>query len=69
MQTERLASLERKHKDLHMRIEALEAERAPDKYIKPLKIEKLQLKDEIAKLRDDIYTHGMTTPGDTAYDV
>lgn len=54
MQTGRLASLKRKHKDLHMRIEALEAENAPDKYIKPLKVEKLQLKDKIAKIENSV---------------
>jgi len=50
MQTGRLASLESKHKDLHSKIEALEAEKAPDKYITPLKKEKLALKDEIERI-------------------
>jgi hypothetical protein len=48
----RIEALERKHKELHNRIEALEAERAPDVYITPLKREKLLLKDEITKLRE-----------------
>ena len=43
----RLVALERKHKDLHSKIEALEAEKAPDKYIKALKVEKLVVKDEM----------------------
>jgi len=51
MEFGRLAALESKHKDLHSRIEALEAERAPDKYITPLKKEKLLVKDSIEKLR------------------
>lgn len=55
----RIEALERKHKDLHSRIEALEGERAPDLYIIPLKKEKLEVKDEI----ESLYTHGMTTPG------
>lgn len=53
MQTGRLASLESKHKDLHLRIEVLEAEKAPDKYILPLKREKLAIKDELTRLYGD----------------
>jgi len=68
MQTGRLASLEIKHNKLHKQIEALEAEKAPDKYIKPLKIEKLKLKDEILKLKGDQHSHGMNTLGDDIYD-
>ena len=60
----RIESLERKHKDLHRRIEALEAERVPDGYIVPLKKEKLKVKDELSEL----YTHGMTTPGDVTHE-
>lgn len=60
----RIEALERKHKDLHTRIEALEAERAPEKYITPLKKEKLMLKDELASL----YSHGMQTPGDVIHE-
>lgn len=51
MQTGRLASLESKHKNLHMRIEALEAEKAPEIYITSLKKEKLLLKDEIERFK------------------
>jgi len=47
MNANRIASLERKHRDLHVRIEALQAEKAPDKYIQPLKKQKLAIKDEI----------------------
>lgn len=46
----RVESLKMKHKDLHDRIEVLETERAPDKYIVPLKKEKLMIKDELEKL-------------------
>lgn len=51
MKANRLDSLERKHKDLHTRIDALEAEKAPEKYITSLKKEKLALKDEIERLK------------------
>lgn len=51
MKANRLASLESKHKDLHTRIEALQAEKAPDQYIVPLKKKKLALKDEMERLR------------------
>lgn len=54
---ERLDSLKRKHKELHSRIEALEAERAPDKYITPLKKEKLEIKDNITAIEN--YLHQM----------
>jgi hypothetical protein len=47
----RLESLERRRKELHDKVEALEAEKAPEKYITPLKRQKLQLKDDIAHLR------------------
>lgn len=49
--TGRIESLERKHNELHDRVGSLEAEKAPDKYIAPLKKQKLQIKDEIAQLR------------------
>jgi hypothetical protein len=42
--------LEKKHKNLHETVEALEAERAPEQYITKLKKEKLALKDEIGRL-------------------
>lgn len=51
MSDARIESLERKHKDLDARILALEAERAPDKFVKNLKIQKLMVKDEIRKLK------------------
>ena len=54
MLQDRLASLERKHKHLHAQIDALEAEKAPDKYITPLKREKLGVKDEIEQVRKSI---------------
>lgn len=54
MKADRLASLERKHFNLHKRVEALEAERAPDIYINPLKVEKLKIKDEIAQLSKQV---------------
>ena len=60
----RIEALERKHTDLHRRIEALEAERAPDVYITPLKKEKLSVKDELTAL----YTHGMQTPGNVVHE-
>lgn len=50
----RLESLRSKHNSLHTKIEALEAEKAPDRYIKPLKKQKLALKDEIEKLKKDM---------------
>lgn len=46
----RIESLQRKHKSIHERIEALEAERCPEQYVKPLKKEKLSIKDEIERL-------------------
>jgi len=36
-----------KHKELHDKIEALEAEKAPEKYIIDLKKQKLQVKTEL----------------------
>ena len=48
--TNRIEILETKHKDIHSRIEALEAEHAPDEFIAKLKKEKLALKDEIERL-------------------
>jgi len=46
----RIEVLEQKHKELHTRVEALEAENAPDEYVTKLKKEKLAIKDEIEKL-------------------
>lgn len=47
---ERAKFLEQKHKLLHARIEAAEAEKCPDKYLTEMKKEKLALKDEIVRL-------------------
>lgn len=44
-----LESLQRKHKELHKTIEALESEKAPDNIIQLRKKEKLALKDKISK--------------------
>lgn len=64
-----IEALKVKHTELHKRIEALEAERAPEKYIKPLKIKKLEIKDNIAKFEAAVYTHGMDIPDDKEYDL
>ena len=50
-QAKRLDFLESKHRDLHSRIESLEAEKAPEKFITSMKKEKLKIKDEIENLR------------------
>lgn len=42
--------LKEKHKKQHSIVEALEAENAPEKYIKIAKAKKLKLKDEITSL-------------------
>lgn len=47
-----IKSLKTKHKDLHDRIEVLESENVDEKYILPLKKEKLRLKDTIAHLEN-----------------
>jgi uncharacterized protein YdcH (DUF465 family) len=47
--TGHIKALKAKHKDLHDRIEVLEAERVHEKYITSLKKEKLRIKDEIIK--------------------
>jgi len=52
----RLESLQRKHKDINDRIKALEGERAPEKFIKSMKIRKLMVKDEITRLESEIKT-------------
>lgn len=44
-----IKSLKAKHNDLHTRIEVLEAEHVDEKYITPLKKEKLRIKDELAR--------------------
>jgi len=51
---ERAQFLEKKHKLLHDRIEAAEAEKCPDKYLTEMKKEKLALKDEISRLWNQV---------------
>lgn len=46
----RIDVLKTKHKELHARVEAAEAENAPDQFLKNMKVEKLRLKDEIERL-------------------
>ena len=46
----RIDVLKTKHKELHARVEAAEAENAPDQFITSMKKEKLRLKDEIDRL-------------------
>jgi hypothetical protein len=48
----RIQILEKRHKQLHSVIEALEAEKAPEEYIKRAKVEKLKARDEMAALRE-----------------
>ena len=47
----RVEYLEQKHKKLHDKLEAAEAEKAPEQYLKKMKKEKLALKDEIVTLK------------------
>ena len=46
----RIDVLKTKHKELHARVEAAEAENAPDQFLTSMKKEKLRLKDEIDRL-------------------
>jgi len=46
----RINVLKTKHKELHARVEAAEAENAPDEFLTSMKKEKLRLKDEIERL-------------------
>ena len=46
----RIDVLKTKHKELHARVEAAEAENAPDQFLTGMKKEKLRLKDEIDRL-------------------
>ena len=46
----RIDVLKTKHKELHARVEAAEAENAPDQFLKNMKVETLKLKDEIERL-------------------
>tara|TARA_Y100000389_G_scaffold65275_1_gene61345 strand:- start:300 stop:494 length:195 start_codon:yes stop_codon:yes gene_type:complete len=50
----RIEVLTKKHKELHARVEAAEAENAPDEYLVTMKKEKLALKDEIEKLNVNV---------------
>jgi hypothetical protein len=54
MLVDRLDALQRKHKDLAERVEVLEAERAPDEVVQNVKKEKLAVKDEIARVMEQI---------------
>jgi len=47
VQMDRHDYLKLKHKELHEKIEVLEAEKAPEKYIIGLKKQKLQVKTEL----------------------
>ena len=49
-----LIALRNKHHDLDKRIEVLYHEKADDKYITPLKKEKLKLKEEIVKIEEKV---------------
>ena len=49
----RITFLKKKHKDLHARVEAAEAENAPDQFLVTMKKEKLRLKDEIEHLESE----------------
>jgi len=53
----RLELLKKRHKHLHAVVEALEAEKAPDKHTKKIKVDKLTVKDEITKLEARISLH------------
>lgn len=48
----RIKLLEARHKVLHSTVEALEAEKAPEKFIKNAKVEKLKIKDEVVYLKN-----------------
>lgn len=48
-----LEHLQSKHMLHHKLIEAAEAEKAPEDFIKKLKVEKLKLKDEITRLLNE----------------
>jgi hypothetical protein len=53
----RLGLLKKRHKHLHAVVEALEAEKAPEKHTKKIKVEKLSVKDEITRLESKISLH------------
>lgn len=48
-QMNKIDYLKEQHKKIHERIEALEAEKAPEKYITDLKKQKLSIKDQISR--------------------
>ena len=50
----RIDVLKTKHKELHARVEAAEAENAPDQFLTSMKKEKLRLKDEIDRLESEL---------------
>jgi len=47
-----LEHLKRQHKHHHKLIEAAEAEKAPEEFIKKLKVEKLNIKDQIQRMEN-----------------
>lgn len=49
----KLEHLQKEHKRKHAFIEAAVAEKAPEEFIKKLKVDKLKLKDEIDRLLKD----------------
>lgn len=49
----RIESLQRKHKNIHERIEALEAQSYSEQSVKSLKKQKLAIKDEIERLQHE----------------
>jgi|TARA_B110000908_G_C10182488_1_gene416372 hypothetical protein len=51
---DRIDALEVRHKHLHACIEAAEAEKAPEQFVKRMKVEKLEIKDEISQLREQV---------------
>tara|TARA_B100000424_G_scaffold269373_1_gene266179 strand:+ start:719 stop:898 length:180 start_codon:yes stop_codon:yes gene_type:complete len=48
--TDRISVLKEKHQELHLLIEAAEAENAPDEWVQRKKKEKLAIKDEIESI-------------------
>lgn len=50
----RIEILKERHKKQHSIVEALEAEKAPEKMIKSAKLEKLNIKDEITILENTL---------------
>lgn len=48
MNIEELEALAARHEKLHALIEAAEAEKAPEEFVKKLKVEKLNVRDQLA---------------------